>query len=199
VREYLHSVQSHRQVESISEGSTVFTLGLGKRAPMGATYWQYREWGDSDKRHALFEPPQEHHATVKYLYFSAFPRSADPNCSSSAITGHISHEVIVLYTAPQKELQNSHDRSFDLRTKREIIKSNIPQVHRRPRLTTLRFASPSEPNALALTPFPPMAPAFLPSEEKALLTAGMLNRRIHPPFDFPRSCGRICAESGVSA
>jgi hypothetical protein len=97
VREYLHSVQSHRQVESISEGSTVFTLGLGKRAPMGATYWQYREWGDSDKRHALFEPPQEHDATVKYLYFSAFPRSADPNCSSSAITDHISHEVI-LYT-----------------------------------------------------------------------------------------------------
>lgn len=63
----------------------------------------------------------------------------------------------------------------------------------------LRFASPSEPNALGLMPFPATAPAFLASEEKALLTTGMLSRRIHPPFDFSRSCGRRRAVSGVSA
>ena len=43
-------------------------------------------------------------------------------------------------------------------------------------------------NTLALTPFPPMA-AFLASEEEALLTTGMLNRRIYPPSDFSRSVG----------
>jgi hypothetical protein len=43
-------------------------------------------------------------------------------------------------------------------------------------------------NALALTPFPPMA-AFLASEEEALLTTGMLNRRIYLPSDFSRSVG----------
>lgn len=46
-----------------------------------------------------------------------------------------------------------------------------------------------DPNALALTPFLPMSPAILASEEKALLTTGMLNRRIHPPSDFSCSVG----------
>jgi hypothetical protein len=67
-----------------------------------------------------------------------------------------------------------------------------------PRLTALRFASPSEPNAAELTPFPPMRPSFFASEEKALPT-GMLNRRIHPPLDFSRSCGRGRLASGFSS
>ena len=65
------------------------------------------------------------------------------------------------------------------------------------RLTATWIASPSDPNALALTRFPSMAPAVLASEEKALLTTGMLNRRIHPPFDFSRSVG-VDARKAVS-
>ena len=71
--------------------------------------------------------------------------------------------------------------------------------HRLPRLTALRRASPSEPSTVALALFPPMVANFFDSDEKALPTTGMLSRRIHPPLDFSRPCGRGCATRGFSA
>jgi hypothetical protein len=84
---HLHSVQSHRQVEGTSEGSTI-TLSLDN---LGTRLAGPGVGGKTALR-------SSHHRNVMLrssIYsHPAFPRSADPNSLSSAITDHISHEVI---------------------------------------------------------------------------------------------------------
>ena len=158
----------------------------------------------------------------------AFLRSSDPNTSSSVITdrswvmmssnsgirGGVDYTGSTLHYITMRGMGKKGSWVLSLKRRRpEGIMNGLPTTkphveevlsprrlcYRLPRLTALRFASPSEPSTLGPAPFPPTAPTFLVSEEKALPTTGMLSRRIQPPFDFSRSCGRRRVVSGLSA
>ena len=165
------------------------------------------EVGDSIATEGLITQPRRIYTPLAFL------RSADSNTSTSVIFNWSQecHRDIIPGNINKRVSGFRECESPSTGRHEEWITTYRPDAlntyrvhnascHRRPRLTTLRFASPNEPNTFVPAPFPPTAPAFLASEEKALLTTGMLSRRIHPPFDFSRSCGgRRRDVSGVAA